>query len=62
VIKLQIIKQLIQIERPKNWTEEDMKNLIRETYELEKFNCNRPSLVIHKSKWQPILNTLKIYN
>jgi len=62
VIKLQVIKQLIQIERPKNWTEEDMKNLIRETYELEKFNCNRPSLVIHKSKWQPILNTLKIYN
>lgn len=62
VIKLQVIKQLIQIERPKNWTEEDMKNLIRETYELEKFNCNRLSLEIHKSKWQPILNTLKIYN
>ncbi len=34
IIKLRIIKQLIQIERPKYWTEENMKLLIKETNEI----------------------------
>jgi len=62
VIKLQVLKQLIQIERPRNWSEENMKILIKDTIEIEKFNCNSSRLELYYSKWQPIINSLKIYN
>ena len=62
VVKLQVIKQLIQIERPRNWSEENMKILIKDTIEIEKFNCNSSRLELYYSKWQPIINSLKIYN
>jgi hypothetical protein len=61
IIKLQIIKQLIQIERPKCWTEEKMKLLIKETNDIERFNCGASRTELYNSKWQLIINILKIY-
>jgi hypothetical protein len=38
IIKIKIIQSLIQIERPKNWTTDNIYKITREIMNIEKYN------------------------
>jgi hypothetical protein len=40
IVKVKIIQQLIQIERPMNWDQEKLHTIIRELINIEQFNAN----------------------
>jgi hypothetical protein len=55
LIKIKIIKELIQMERPRNWNEEKIKQICNDLMKMEKYNAivskNVSKFVI---KWQNI--------
>ena len=59
IIKIKIINELIQMERPTNWTVETFKGKIREIIQIEKYNCTKNrNLNIYFKKWSETENWL----
>jgi hypothetical protein len=40
MIKIKIIQELIQIERPVNWNQDKLMNVVRELINIERYNAN----------------------
>ena len=38
-IKLRVIQEMIQIERPKNWTKDNINKIAKDIKKIEMFNC-----------------------
>ncbi len=63
IIKLQTIKSLIQIIRPKNWTEENVFAMFKEIIDIERYNYKlKRKEDKFKSKWTHIINALNMIN
>jgi hypothetical protein len=57
IIKMRIIQETIQIERPKNWNNARLKNLIVQIRDYELFNARvPPESVKTRKKWKNFLN------
>jgi hypothetical protein len=55
LIKIKIIKELIQIERPRNWNEEKIKQICKDLMKMEKYNATVSKNVSRfEVKWQNI--------
>ncbi len=56
MIKIKIIQEMIQIERPKNWSEENIKNIVKNIIDIERHNTvnETQNLKFHK-KWDLFL-------
>ncbi len=54
IIKIKLIQQLIQIDRPKNWNEEKLKKIIEQTMSTDLYNAtkNEAMLIKHKARWK----------
>jgi hypothetical protein len=52
IVKMKIIQEMIQVERPKNWNFEKLETVVRELIKMEKYNANvsRSSLRFER-KW-----------
>jgi hypothetical protein len=40
IVKMKIIQEMIQVERPKNWNSERLETVVRELIKIEKYNAN----------------------
>jgi hypothetical protein len=57
LIKIKTIQELIQIERPKNWTMEKFSEIIRQLICTEKYNATiTKTLSKHYKKWSKYIN------
>jgi hypothetical protein len=56
LIKIRVIQEMIQIERPRNWTEENIKIIVKNIIKIENHNCTNElqKLKFHK-KWDLFL-------
>jgi hypothetical protein len=53
IIKIKIVQSLIQIERPKNWNEDNITKTIKELMYLEKYNSiKNKTLLKFEKKWK----------
>jgi hypothetical protein len=54
IVKIKLIQQLIQIDRPKNWNEEKLKKIIEQTMSTDLYNAtkNEAMLIKHKARWK----------
>jgi hypothetical protein len=53
IIKIKIVQCLIQIERPKNWNEDNITKIIKEVMYLEKYNAiKNKTLLKFEKKWK----------
>jgi hypothetical protein len=53
IIKLKVIQELIQIDRPKNWNKSKLIQVIKELISMEKYNAIKLKLVTKfYSKWE----------
>jgi hypothetical protein len=61
VIKIKLIQVLIQIERPRNWTYEMVKNIIVQTMSLELYNATKSDLLLskHNASWNNFIKYIK---
>jgi exonuclease III len=58
MIKIRIIQELIQIERPKNWTEENIQKICIDLLKIEKYNASiTRTIPKFLTKWKSILST-----
>ena len=61
ILKLQTVKSLIQIIRPKNWTEDNVHVMYKEIIDIERYNYkSRRKEDKFNTKWSHILNTLNL--
>jgi hypothetical protein len=57
LVKIKIIQELIQINRPKNWTTDNLTNIINNLVDIERYNAvQERKLDKFKSKWQNLIN------
>jgi hypothetical protein len=53
IVKVKVIQQLIQIERPMNWDQDKLHTIIRELINIEQFNANASrSIDKFNMKWK----------
>jgi hypothetical protein len=59
IIKIRLIQELIQMDRPKNWTDKNIEQICIEIMKIEKYNAiiNR-TIFKFESKWQNIQNQI----
>jgi hypothetical protein len=59
IIKIRLIQELIQMDRPKNWTDKNIEQICIEIMKMEKYNAitNR-TIFKFESKWQNIQNLI----
>jgi hypothetical protein len=63
IFKLQTIKSLIQIIRPKNWTEENVFAMFKEIIDIERYNYKlKRKEDKFRSKWTHIINAINMIN
>jgi hypothetical protein len=63
LIKMNVIRELIQIERPKNWSKERFEETVKNIIKMEKYNFTvRKEENKFKIKWRMIENKLSTYN
>jgi K+/H+ antiporter YhaU regulatory subunit KhtT len=61
-VKMKIIQEMIQIERPMNWNREKLETIIKELIKIEKYNANvTRSIGKFKIKWNSLENVLNQY-
>jgi hypothetical protein len=59
IIKIKLIQELIQIERPKNWNNEKLKSMINTIIKCEEYNANiNLTLEKFRNNWKIIENNL----
>jgi hypothetical protein len=57
MIKIRIIQELIQIERPRNWSEENIQKICIDLLKIEKYNASiTRTIPTFLTKWKSILN------
>jgi hypothetical protein len=60
IIKIKLIQELIQIDRPRNWTSENLKNICVDLMKIEKYNATiTRTIPKFHLKWKQLLNTYK---
>ena len=53
IVKVKVIQQLIQIERPMNWDQDKLHTIIRELINIEQYNANASrSIDKFNMKWK----------
>ena len=53
MVKIRIIQELIQIERPKNWNAEKILNIVRDLMNVERYNAiNNRNIKKFNDRWQ----------
>ena len=58
-VKMKIIQEMIQIERPMNWNREKLETIIKELIKIDKYNANvTRSIGKFKIKWNSLENAL----
>jgi hypothetical protein len=61
-VKMKIIQEMIQIERPMRWNREKLETIIKELIKIEKYNANvTRSIGKFKIKWNSLENALNYY-
>jgi hypothetical protein len=57
MIKMKIIQELIQIERPRNWKKDKVDTLIKNLMEIERFNAYKQNKIMKFNKiWKNMKN------
>ncbi len=58
-VKMKIIQEMIQIERPMRWNHEKLETIIKELIKIQKYNANETrSIGKFKIKWNSLENVL----
>jgi hypothetical protein len=60
VIKLKVIQEMIQIDRPKNWNSNKLTQIIRDLISIEKYNSKKLNIETkYRMKWDKYEHSLK---
>jgi hypothetical protein len=60
LIKIKVIQSLIQIDRPSNWSENNLKKVVKDIGNVEKYNHSvNGKMLLHERKWSKIVAWLE---
>jgi hypothetical protein len=56
LIKIKVIQSLIQIERPSNWSENNLKKIVKDIVDVEKYNHSvNGKMLMYEQKWSKVV-------